>query len=407
MTLVTELDLPAFDYTAPDFAADRYHRQLAEVRAQGWLARSPLAYLVLDREAGEFFLRSRAAAFPGREIAEFFGITAGPLWDHIDTNILNLAGEKHRRLRALVGPAFTPRAADRWRPVMRDLLAQRWDTVAPATACEFMGAVARPYPALTIAAVLGAPAADAERLQQWSNLVQRQFDISALATQGPDIERAVAEVSDYAAGLLAERRRQPRDDLASALLAAEDDGQRLSHAECVNLVVNVLAGAIDTTQSQLGHALRLFAAHPDQWARLAADPGLVPRAVQEVLRFEPITPFTARICREGIEYRGVGFPAGTIVAVCAERGNREGGGEEFDIGAEREARLLTFGAGAHFCLGANLARAELEEALRFLAPRMPGLAADGDPELGGVEGIYGVDRLPLRWTAAGGPRCVI
>jgi len=206
--------------------------------------------------------------------------------------------------------------------------------------------------------------------------------------------------------LLAERRSmapgQRPDDLAGALLAAEDDGERLSPAECVNLVVNVLAGAIDTTQSQLGHALRLFAAHPEQWEALAADPALVPRAVQEVLRFEPITPFTARICLEDVEYRGVEFPAGTIVAVCAERANREGGagGEEFDITAERDGRLLTFGAGTHFCLGANLARAELEEALRFLAPRMPGLALDGDPELGGVEGIYGVDALPLRWAGA-------
>jgi cytochrome P450 len=402
MTTVTELDLPAFDYTAPDFAADRYHAQLAQVRAQGWLARSPLAYLVLDREAGEFFLRSRAAAFPGRQIAEFFGITSGPLWDHIDTNILNLTGARHRRLRALVGPAFTPRAADRWRPVMRDLLAGLWAAVTPATAGEFMAAVARPYPALTIASVLGAPAADADRLQEWSNLVQRQFDIAALQSQVPEIERAVAEVSVYAAALLDERRSVPPgqrpDDLASALLAAEDEGERLSPAECVNLVVNVLAGAIDTTQSQLGHALRLFAAHPDQWERLAAEPALVPRAVQEVLRFEPITPFTARIVTEAVEYRGVEFPAGTIVAVCAERANREDGGEEFDITAERDARLLTFGAGTHFCLGVNLARAELEEALTFLAPRMPGLALDGDPALGGVEGIYGVDALPLRWS---------
>ena len=402
MTTVTELDLPAFDYTAPDFAADRYHAQLAQVRAQGWLARSPLAYLVLDREAGEFFLRSRAAAFPGRQIAEFFGITSGPLWDHIDTNILNLTGARHRRLRALVGPAFTPRAADRWRPVMRDLLAGLWAAVTPATAGEFMAAVARPYPALTIASVLGAPAADADRLQEWSNLVQRQFDIAALQSQVPEIERAVAEVSVYAAALLDERRSVPPgqrpDDLASALLAAEDEGERLSPAECVNLVVNVLAGAIDTTQSQLGHALRLFAAHPDQWERLAADPALVPRAVQEVLRFEPITPFTARIVTEAVEYRGVEFPAGTIVAVCAEQANREDGGEEFDITAERDARLLTFGAGTHFCLGVNLARAELEEALTFLAPRMPGLALDGGPALGGVEGIYGVDALPLRWS---------
>ena len=278
MTTVSELDLPVFDYTAPDFSADRYHHQLAKARAQGWLARSPLAYIVLERESGEFFLRSRSTAFPGRQIAEFFGVTPGPLWEHIDTNILNLTGEQHRRLRALVGPAFTPRAADRWRLVMRGFLQQLWDDLGPAEGpaegaaqgtaeagpghCEFVASVAKPYPSLTIAAVLGAPAGDAPRLQEWSNRVQRQFDIRALQTELAGIERAVTEVSGYVAALLDERRGQPRDDLASALLAAEADGERLSHSECVNLVVNVLAGAIDTTQSQLAHALRLFAPIP-------------------------------------------------------------------------------------------------------------------------------------------------
>ena len=109
MNLVCELDLPAFDYTAPDFSADRYHQQLAETRQRGWLAKSPLAYIVLDHDAGEFFLRSRKTAFPGRQIAEFFGVTIGPLAEHISANILNLAGEQHRRLRALVGPALTLR----------------------------------------------------------------------------------------------------------------------------------------------------------------------------------------------------------------------------------------------------------------------------------------------------------
>ncbi len=120
-----------------------------------------------------------------------------------------------------------------------------------------------------------------------------------------------------------------------------------------------------------------------------------------MLRSEPITPFTARICLEPVEHRGVLFPAGTIVAVCSERGNREqDGGEQFDITAERDGRLLTFGAGPHFCLGANLARAELEEALAFLAPRLPGLAAGGPAVLGGLEGIFGVESLPLRWSPA-------
>jgi cytochrome P450 len=170
----------------------------------------------------------------------------------------------------------------------------------------------------------------------------------------------------------------------------------------VNLVLNVLAGGIDTTAAQLAHALRLFAAHPEQWEVLRQRPDLVSAAVDEVLRFEPITPFTARLCTEEIEHRGVIFPAGTIVAICAERANREtAAGEVFDITADRIGeRALTFGAGAHFCLGQNLARAELEEALGFLAPRLPGLRPDGTERLGGVEGIYGIESLPLAWSAA-------
>ena len=401
MNLVSDLDLPAFDYAAPDFSADRFHAQLAGIRQHGWLARSPLAYIVLDRDAGEFFLRSRKTEFPGRQIAGFFGVTSGPLAEHIDANILNLGGEQHRRLRALVGPALTPRAADRWRPVMRGFLEQLWAQAALHGGCDFVATVARPYPSLTIATVLGAPHQDAERLHAWSSWVQRQFDIRALETSRGDIERAVTEVEDYVTALLEARRAAPAGDLISELLAARDQGDRLSAAECVQLVTNLLAGGIDTTAGQLAHAIRLFAAHPGQWALLAAEPAVVPRAVEEVLRFEPVTPFTARICLEQVEHRDVVFPAGTIVAVCAERANRQGeDGETFDITAPRESRLLTFGAGTHYCLGANLARAELEEALAFLAPRAPGLALDGPPQLGGVEGVYGVDKLPITWSGS-------
>jgi len=403
MNLVSDLDLPVFDFSAPDFSADGYHQQLRETGQRGWLAKSPLAYIVLEHDSGEFFLRSRATAFPGRQIAEFFGVTGGPLADHIDANILNLTGEQHRRLRALVGPAFTPRQADRWRPVMRGFLDDLWSGVAASGGCDFVAVLARPYPSLTIATVLGAPGQDFERLHEWSSWVQRQFDIRVLSSNCDDIERAVIEVQDYVIALLEDRRAAPADDLISDLLAARDQGDRLSAAECVQLVVNLLAGGIDTTSAQLAHAIRLFAGHPAQWALLAGHPGLASRAVDEVLRFEPVTPFTARICLEQIEHRGVTFPAGTIVAVCSERANREGDrGEEFDITAARDARRLTFGAGTHYCLGANLARAELEEALAFLAPRIPGLALDGPPQLGGVEGIYGIDKLPIIWSGSAG-----
>jgi cytochrome P450 len=399
---VGDMELPSFDYDEPGLDGEEFHRLLAGLREHGWLARSPLAYVVLDRESGEFFLRSKQTAFPGREIADLFGITGGRLRETIDANILNLGGDRHRRLRSLVGAAFTPRAAQRWRPAMREFLGQLWARLDGAADCEFVTSFAKPYPAMTIAAVLGAPQRDAMRLQEWSSWVQKQFDIRALEREPDRIEQAAGEVYEYVEALLARRHGEPADDLLSALLSAEAGGDRLSHAECVNLVLDVIAGGVDTTQAQLSHAMRLFSAHPQQWELLARSPELVPAAVEEVLRFEPITPFTARICTGDIEHRGVLFPAGTIVAVCSEQANREqADGDragEFDITAVRDGRLLTFGAGAHFCLGANLARAELEEALAFLAPRAPGLRPAGPAQLGGVEGIYGVDALPLAWA---------
>ncbi len=320
-------------------------------------------------------------------------------------NILNQTGDRHRRLRSLVSPAFTPRAAEQWRPAMRQIAADLWARLQGAGECEFVSVFAGPFPARTIAEVIGAPQADAAELQEWSSWVQKQFDIKALATEPERIERANNELYDYVVELLDRRRKEQAGDLISTLLRIEAEGDRLSGDECVNLVLNVLAGGVDTTVAQLAHALRLFAAHPDQWALLAERPELVRNAVDEVLRFEPITPFTARICTEQLEHRDVIFPAGTIVAICAERANREtAGGDDFDVTADRGGdRVLTFGAGPHFCLGQNLARAELEEALGFLAPRMPDLRPAGVAQLGGVEGIYGVDALPLAWSPAGQP----
>jgi cytochrome P450 len=395
VTAVGELELPSFAYPDPALRGPAFHAAMRELRSRSWLASMALGYVALDREAGEFFLRSRAFTFPGMKIAEIFGIADGPLWEEIRRNILHVNGDDHRRLRGLVNPFFTPRAVERWREAMRATLADLHD---PQTGrCEAVAALCKPYPSRVIATVMGAPLADAERLWEWSNVIQRQFGMSVLEER-PAIERALTEFYAWADALLRRRRDGPSDDLISALIAARFEGDTLDDAELVNLVLNVLVGGVDTTQSQLAQALRLFAEHPDQWERLAAEPELGAAAVEEVVRFEPITPFTARIALEEVSYRGVTFPEGTVVLVCAQTGNRdEPGGEEFDITAVRAAKPLTFGAGPHYCLGANLARAELQEALRFLAPRMPGLQLGGEPAYGTIDGIYGLDALPIRW----------
>ena len=403
MEALDDLELPSFDYLDPELRGERFHAKMAELRDRGWLAGSPLGVFVLDREAADFFLRTRAATFPGMKIAELFGVSDGPLYEEMHRNILHRNGADHRRLRNLVAPAFTPRAADRWRPAMQGFLEGLWNRVSEAGRCEFVEAFARPYPSLTIARVMGAPLQDAPRLHEWSEWIQRQFDAPSLSTERDRIERAVVEFYDYAGALLAERRSRPGDDLLSVLLAAEQEGDRLTETETLHLVLNVLIGGVDTTQSQLAHAIRLFGEHPEQWSLLRECPDLGEAAVEEILRYEPITPFTARILHEDVEFRDVLFPSGTVVLVCAFTANRDlpVEAETFDITAERgRTKPLTFGAGPHFCLGANLARAELGEALAYLAPRMARLELEGQPEFDSINGIYGLRSLPVRFEVS-------
>ncbi len=468
MPRVDELSLPTLDYTDPTLRGERYHATLGALRADGWLAAGPYGYAVLDRESAEFFLRTRSAVFPGMTIAELFGVREGPLYEEMRRNILHINGPDHTRLRSLLNPSLSPRAVERHREAMRGLIEKIFNGIGgggservaaatpggpmapaahePATApaavtpaasgtiaCEFVNDIAKPYPSQAIAHVMGVPLEDAPRLHHWSNWIQRQFDAVSMTERKAEIEQAVSEFYEYAWELVRTRREQPGDDLISLLIAAtgEEEGgaemERLSDVECVNLVLNVLIGGVDTTQSQLAHTVRLLAEHPDQWALLAERPELAGQAVEEALRYEPVTPFTARILTEELTHRDVVFPAGTIVMVCAFTGNRDlpasagngatsgdgasaegdasdngAGGDPntFDIAAQRDrARVLTFGAGVHFCVGANLARVELQEALAYLAPRMPGLELAGEPVYEGITGIYGLAELPLRWRA--------
>jgi cytochrome P450 len=422
MALVSELQLPGFDYTDPTLRGERFHEAMRELRARGWLASGPYGAIVLDRESGEFFLRSREATFPGMTIAELFEVREGALYEQMRRNILHVNGPDHTRLRSLVNPALSARAVERYRPAMRGFLEGLLaDACGPAgtdgsvgdgsvggdgvVRCEFVEAFAKPYPSQTIARVMGAPIEDAPRLHHWSNVIQRQFDAAAMATERDQIEQAVREFYAYAAELIAARRQDPGDDLVSRLIEAEEEGERLDEEECINLVFNILVGGVDTTQSQLAHAIRLLAEHPEQWELLRSRPELAQTAVEEALRYEPITPFTARIVTSEVTFRDVTFPAGTIVMVCAYTGNRDlDSGEpesedRFDIAADRpRGRALTFGAGVHYCLGANLARLELREALTFMAEHIRELRLDGEVEYETIMGIYGLARLPVAFS---------
>src|ERR1700722_4365706 len=214
MTAVSELDLPTFDHTDAAMRGERFHAAMAEVREHGWLAQAPFGYMTLDREAGEFFLRTRSAIFPGMKIAEIFGVSEGPLYEQMLHNILHVNGADHTRLRSLVNPALSPRAVERYRPVMRGFL--EWLLAEALSAgnvggdggvrCGFIEAFAKPYPSLAIATVMGAPLEDAPRLHHWSNVIQRQFDAVSMASEIETIGRAGEEFYEDATPLLANVR---------------------------------------------------------------------------------------------------------------------------------------------------------------------------------------------------------
>src|SRR6266576_6857301 len=150
MTLVSQLELPAFDYTDESIRGERFHEEMAAVREKGWLAEGPYGYIALDRDSAEFFLRTRAAIFPGMKIAEIFGVSDGPLYEQMKRNILHVNGPDHTRLRSLVNPALSPRAVERYRPEMSGFMQQLLDQAAASSEsdgvvrCDFVDAFAKP-----------------------------------------------------------------------------------------------------------------------------------------------------------------------------------------------------------------------------------------------------------------------
>jgi cytochrome P450 len=393
--LLTELDLPSYDHIDPSVTGDAFHDALGALARETWVARGTMGYAVLEREAGNAVLRDRRMAFPALELLELQGVTSGPIWDRTVDGLMVQSGEPHNRLRKQLAPAFTPRASERLRPRLRELVRELWEPVADTGHVEFVKSVAERLPSMAIAELLGVPG-DAPLLARWSIQLQEVFKMRLHETAG-EVETAYDEARAYVFEKLAERRKHPGDDLISVLAA----GTELDDDEYVTLICSVISGGTDTTEAQLAHGMRLFAQHPDQWALLAQQPELAERAVEEVVRYEPITPFTARIATEDVELRDVTVPKGTVLFVCSATANRDAATftdpDRFDITREPEP-VLTFGFGAHYCIGAYLARAELQEAFTYLAPRTPDLHLDGEPVFGPTAGIYAMQSLPLAWS---------
>jgi cytochrome P450 len=263
--------------------------------------------------------------------------------------------------------------------------------------------VCEPYPIPIICELLGAPKADWKLFSAWATDIFRIFN-DDLVNDLPLIKTASAELDEYVQAMIEDRRSRPADDLLSDLIAAEEAGDALSTDELVGLAEAVLMAGTDTTRNQLGCSVALLAQHPEQWKLLAERPELAAKAVEETMRYLGAVRGTARFAAEDIEYRDVLFPTGTLVATSLAGANFDADAwqepEVFDITRDgAPTQQMTFGSGIHFCLGASLARAELQEALPLLARRMPDLEIDGAIEWKpATVGIWGPARLPLRFS---------
>lgn len=407
MPLLSQIDVPLID-TMGDGTPERFAARVRDLMAEGtWLVRTPLFFSVLDHDGVRALQRDPRLHTLGVRLVEMQGVTEGLLHDRASDNILALEGEPHTRLRGLVSRALTPRAVERLRPLMVEWLTARLDRIDASQPFDFMDEVAEEYPIAMICALVGAPAEDWPLFSAWATSVFKQFQFT-LAEDRDEVEQAIGEIADYTDALMDRRADDPGDDLISALLAVEEAGDRVSRDEVRSLVTTLLLAGTDTTRNQLGLGVLLFAHHPDQWARLVADPTLIPAAVEEVLRFDPTAGATPRVVVEEMTFRDVTFPAGTPLALMSISANRDAAHlarpDVFDITADRGSfSHLTFGSGPHYCLGANLARAELQEAFTLLVERWATIELAGEPEMRPPVGIYGPARLPIRVTPRSTP----
>jgi cytochrome P450 len=402
MPTVFEVDLPEISPFDAAYEADP-HAINAKVREDSWVARTPFGIEITRYSEVQMVLRDRRFQMPVGLGLSLQGITSGKIWDRTSNGILSLDGERHTRLRRLVAQGFTPRATDRLRPYMRDVINELVHTVSPRGECDLVADITEQYPIPIICALLGAPREDWKLFSSWTDDIFLIFNFNVVADT-PVIERAMDELDEYLNAMIERRRSTPADDLLTDLIAAEDAGDRLTHEELLSLVSAVLLAGTDTTRNQLAATVQLFCDHPEQWALLGQQPELAPRVVEEAMRYFPIIFGTVRVTREDVELNGLTIPAGTMVSVSTAAANRDprtfgDGAASFDITREQPAPHFTFGGGIHYCLGAQLAKAELAEALPILARRLPGIVRTGDAPWKPVMGISGPRSLPVRFEA--------
>jgi len=327
-------------------------------------------------------------------------------------SILTMDPPEHRQYRNLVSYAFTPRAIERLRGRVATITQVLLDETRSLGKVDFATEIAYPLPTIVIAEMLGVPTSDRPLFKSWADMLLRQqlndsevFQPGEQQRNNPEIQRftrTFEEMSDYFKRMLEERKRAPREDMMSELLAAEVDGEHLSMGDTIGFCIILLLAGHITTTNLLSQAIRCFDEHPEALAQVRRQPELMPGAIEEVLRYASPVWRLVRTTREAVSIGGVNIPKDEVVFTWLAAANRDAEQfaepERFDI-LRTPNRHVAFGHGIHFCIGAPLSRMEASVALPMIIEQLPNLrvARDESPELFEGRFLFGFKRLPIEF----------
>ena len=375
------------DWRDPAFVADPYPA-LAVLREAGPLHEEPGTgrwFATRVEDVRRCLRDRRLGRGPDPRIGRFEGDPRwAAFWEVEERSLLWLEPPDHDRLRALVSAAFTNRSVEALRPHARALVASLLDDLARRPSFDLLADLAQPYAIGVVGRLLGVPPADHDRLLRWSHRMVRMYELDVPEADARAATDAATELRAYVLDLVAARRAEPADDLVTRLVHASVDGSSLTDAELVSTIVLLLNAGHEATVNGLGNGVAALLERPDQWERLTS--GVVPArvAVEELLRFDsPLQLFERWVLDpDGVEVAGRRLPFGAQVAMLFGAADRDprafADPDALDVGRDPNPHI-TFGGGVHHCLGAPLARLELDESLAALAARLPGLALVAPP----------------------------
>jgi cytochrome P450 len=381
---------PSFDVTAP---------VVHQARDEDWYVETAYGWAVLRYDEGAALLKDRRFRQGNAQWPAQNGIHSGMFSDWWQEVLLSLEGEDHARLRRLLQPAFRNKTIAAMQPRFQALADELVDGFAGRGEVEFVSEFAEPYSARILCLLIGLPEESWRQVAHWADDLGKSFGIR-VKEDLPRIEAALAGLYGYVDAVIEERSRDPRDDLVTTLLTAQEQDARLTRHELGVALVFLAFAGMETTRNQLGLALQTLLRHPDQWRLLGARPELGGQAVEEVMRVNPTVTWVTREALEDVDLHGLHVPRGGIVQVLSHAAGTDPAAmpdPAFDITQVRPPHL-GFGAGAHHCLGHFVARTDMAVALPLLARRMPDAVADGPGDWLPVSGNTGPLRFPIRFT---------